>query len=286
VRTLLVILLVALSVSACGSGGAETKSQPSNVPQRIVSLSPTATEMLFSVGAGQQIVAVDEDSAFPASAPQSSMSGARPDAKAVISFKPDLVVLSADVGGIRAALEKAGVNVLIEPPAESLDDSYAQLASLGTATGHAAQGRSAAADMKSRIDAAVAMAPKNTGLTYFHERTPSLDTVTSTAFLGKLYGMFGLKNVADSADKTNSGYPRLSTEALISADPRLIFLGDARSASAVAKRPGWAGLTAVRTKSVYALNGDLIAGWGPRLSILATEIGDAVKKSAAQKAPA
>jgi iron complex transport system substrate-binding protein len=110
--------------------------------------------------------------------------------------------------------------------------------------------------------------------------------VTSTTFLGRLYEMFGLKNVADSADKTGTGYPKLSADALISANPRMIFLGDAKSVSAAARRPGWAELTAVRTKSVYSLDADLISGWGPRMSILATEIGDAVEKSAAQKAPA
>lgn len=285
-RTFQVILVAALSISGCGSGG-ETKPRPSNLPHRIVSLSPTATEMLYDVGAGPQVVAVDDHSDFPASAPRTGLSGAKPDTEAIIALKPDLVVMSADVNGTRATLEKVGIKVLVQPAARQLDDSYAQLEALGKATGHADQGRTAAAEMKSRIDAAVASAPKNTGLTYFYERTTGLDTMTSTTFLGQLYGMFGLKNVADPAGRTGNGYPKLSTEALISADPRLIFLGDTKgAASAIAKRPGWAGLTAVRTKSVYVLDADLASRWGPRLSILATEIGGAITKSAGQKAPA
>jgi cobalamin transport system substrate-binding protein len=252
-------------------------------PKRIVALSPTATEMLFAIGAGPQVVAVDDQSNYPANAPRTKLSGFKPNAEAVIGYRPDLVVLSNDTGGIVAALRKVQVPVLLEPAAVKIDDTYDQITDLGTATGHTAEAGKLAADMRQQIDATVRATPKATGLTYYHELTNDLYTVTSKTFIGQVYGLFGLRNVADAADKTGTGYPQLSREALVTSDPKLIFLADTvccgQSARTVAARPGWKDLSAVRDGHIIVLNDDVASRWGPRLVDLVKTIGTAVQQA-------
>jgi iron complex transport system substrate-binding protein len=95
--------------------------------------------------------------------------------------------------------------------------------------------------------------------------------------------MFGLANIADPADKDSGGYPQLSNEAILKANPNLIFLADTKccqqNAEAVAKRPGWANLEAVKDGNVVALDDDLASRWGPRVVDLAQDVADAVDKA-------
>src|SRR5437868_1088672 len=104
-------------------------------PTRIVSLSPTATEDLFAVGAGAQVVAVDDQSSYPAKAPRTKLSGYTPNAEAIAGYNPDLVVVSND-GGLVSSLQKLGLTVLLEPAAANLPQAYDEIRQLGAATGH------------------------------------------------------------------------------------------------------------------------------------------------------
>jgi iron complex transport system substrate-binding protein len=246
-------------------------------PKAIVSLSPTATEMLFAIGAGKQVIAVDDQSNFPAEAPKTDLSGFKPNLEAIAAKKPDLIVMADDLAKIAEPLGKLGIAVLIMPAAKTFQDSYAQLEQLGVATGHVADGVKASSTMKAAIEAAIAKAPKTAKkLTYFHELDNTLYTVTSKTFIGQVYSAFGLENIADSADKDGSGYPQLSAEALVAANPDLIFLADTRcceqTPELVAARPGWSALKAVSSKSVVALDDDIASRWGPRLVILVEAI--------------
>ncbi|MBW8485606.1 ABC transporter substrate-binding protein [Actinomadura parmotrematis] len=257
------------------------------VPKRIVSLAPTHTESLFAIGAGAQVVAADEYSTYPANAPRTKLSGFTPNAEAIIKYKPDLVVLSNDQSGIVAALGKVRIPVLLEPAAATLDEAYDEILDLGKATGHEDAAAKVTAGMRTAIQKAVAGAAKPAAgerLTYFHELDEQLDTVTSKTFIGQVYGLFGLGNVADAADKTGGGYPKLSGEALLKADPDLVFLADTKccgqSAAAAAERPGWSSLTAVRKGQVVALDDDVASRWGPRLPQLVQAIGAGVAKAA------
>src|SRR6266566_1277563 len=125
-------------------------------PRRIVSLSPTATEMLFAIGAGSQVVAVDDQSNYPASAPRTKLSGFQPNIEAIAAYTPDLVVAAEDAGGLVHGLQALNVPILIEPAAKNLDDSYVQIKQLGTATGHVAEADSLVARMRSQVGAFVA----------------------------------------------------------------------------------------------------------------------------------
>ena len=250
-------------------------------PDAIISLSPTATEILFAIEAGDQVIAVDDQSNFPAEAPISDLSGFTPNLESIVALSPDLVVVSFDVDGIVAALTTAGIPVLVQYAAATLDDTYLQITELGTATGQLAKADELTAQMKSEIDAAIAQIPAEAaGLTYFHELDNTLYTVTSATFIGSIYALAGLTNIADTAADAASGYPQLSPEFVVDADPAIVFLADTKccgqTAETLAQRPGFEGLSAIASNSVVELDDDVASRWGPRTVDFVKAIVDGV----------
>jgi iron complex transport system substrate-binding protein len=257
-------------------------------PGRIVSLSPTATEDLYAVGAGPQVVAVDGDSDYPASAPVTKLSGLTPNLEAIAKYNPALVIASQNSNGLVSGLGKLGVPVLIEPAAATLTDAYDQIVQVGQATGHAAQAVRLVATMKSQIAANVKQAgSSHHDLTYYWELSDNpYYSVTSSTFIGQIISLFGLKNIADAADKaSDGGYPQLSEEYIVTARPAIVFLADNESAdggqspAVVAARPGWSAIPAVKDQEIIALNDDIASRWGPRLPQLVAQIAQAVEKA-------
>jgi iron complex transport system substrate-binding protein len=238
-------------------------------PKRIVSLSPTATEMLFAIGAGGQVVAVDSNSNYPREAPKTDLSAYEPNIEAIAGYQPDLVVYSDDPGELAAGLGKLGTPALAQPAARRLDDTYSQLDQLGKATGHVAEAGRLTATMRTEIEQIAAAGRPERPLTYYHELDKNLYSATSETFIGQLYDQFGLENIADAADQQQSGYPQLSAEYVIKADPDLIFLADTKccgqSARTVAARDGWDQVTAVKSGGVVELDDDVASRWGPRV---------------------
>jgi iron complex transport system substrate-binding protein len=272
VRRLLIPLVLLLALVASGCGQDEPAPDAAAPASRIVSLSPTATEMLFAIGAGGQVRAVDSNSNYPEEAPRTDLSAYQPNIEAIAGYKPDLVVYSDDPGELAAGLGKLSIPALQQPAATRLDDTYAQLDQLGRATGHQAEAAQLTATMRAEIEkiaAAAAAARPERPLTYYHELDKNLYSATSKTFIGQLYAQLGMKNIADAADKAASGYPQLSAEYVIKADPDLIFLADTKccgqSARTVAARDGWDQLTAVRSGGVVALDDDVASRWGPRV---------------------
>jgi iron complex transport system substrate-binding protein len=240
-------------------------------PAKIVSLSPTSTEDLFAVGAGPQVRAVDDQSSFPASAPRTKLSGFTPNVEAIAKYKPDLVIISNDNGGkLAKRLRALHIPVMLEPAATKLTDVYAQINALGLATGHKTKAKAMVARMKSQIAQIVASVPKRaTPLTYYHELSPDLYSATSSTFIGQIYGLLGLTNVADKAEGASSGYPQLSAEYLVASNPDFVFLADTKccqqDATTVAARPGWSSMAAVKNGNVVGLDDDIASRWGPRI---------------------
>ena len=259
-------------------------------PARIVSLAPTATEDLYAVGAGPQVVAVDQNSDYPASAPVTKLSGLTPNLEAIAKYQPDLVISYQNANGLVSGLTKLGIPVLIEPSAATLNGAYAQIDQIGQATGHLAQAQRTVTSMKAQIAATVRQAgSSHPGLTYYWELTASpYYSVTSSTFIGQVVGLFGLKNIANAADKaSDGGYPQLSEEYILKAQPQIIFLADnpaadgGQSPAVVAKRPGWSAIPAVKHDEVVGLNDDIASRWGPRLPLLVAEIAQAVERASA-----
>ena len=274
-KLLLPVLALTLAAAAC-SGTPD--DGPSGLEQ-IVSISPTGTEMLFAIGAGDRVVAVDQFSYYPDDAPVTDLDGWNPNIEAIASYEPDLVVMQTD-GDLIASLEALGIEVWAHDAPLALDDVYVQIEQLGAVTGQTGEAAVLIADMRARIDELIAAAPDASGLSYYHELDNTLYTVTSTTFIGQVYGLFGLTSVADPADTDGSawGYPQLSDEYLVDADPDVIFLADTlccgQNAQTVAARAGWDQLTAVQTGRVVELDDDIVSRWGPRLVDFIAAISD------------
>ena len=239
-------------------------------PVRIVSLSPTATEDLFAIGAGPQVIAVDSDSDYPPNAPITKLSAYTPNAEAIAAYKPDLVVASYDANGLVAALGKLKIPVILQGTAASLADAYTQIDQLGTATGRTAAAAALVAKMKSQIASIAAAVPRpKTPLTVYDELGTDYYSVTSKTFIGGLFTLLGLHDIADAADKTHSGYPQLSAEYIVAANPDLIVLSDTKccgqTAAKVKARPGWGTIAALHDGGIVPMNDDIASRWGPRI---------------------
>ncbi|HET9214416.1 MAG TPA: ABC transporter substrate-binding protein, partial [Gaiellaceae bacterium] len=185
-------------------------------PDRIVSLSPTATESLFAIGAGEQVIAVDDQSNFPAEAPVTDLSGFQPNIEAIAGHEPDLVVAGFDPGGLVDGLEQVGVTVLLQPAAADLEEAFGQIEELGAATGHATEADELVEEMDVKIDElAAAAAVDAEGLSVYHELGPDFFSATSQTFIGSIYELLGLENIADEAGAEAPDYPQLSAEYIL-----------------------------------------------------------------------
>lgn len=284
------VLLIAFAAAACASSPSGQEIRPASGdegfpvtvnapngeveiarrPERIISLSPTSTEMLFAIDAGDQVVAVDESSNYPPEAPVTDLSGYEPNIESIAGYEPDLVVASDDLGDLVDSLEPLDIPLILQPAAETLDDTYAEIEQLGVATGKRTEAAEVVASMESEIETIVESVPEfSQPPTYYHELDDTYFTATSETFIGTVYGLLGLRNIADRADEEGNGYPQLSGEYIIEADPDLVFLSDTKCCSqsleTLSERPGWDRLTAVRTGAVVELDDDVASRWGPRV---------------------
>ena len=291
----LLVAVLAVSSSALGGRHATTPLFPVTVkaangpvtiskrPTRIVSLSPTATEDLFAVGADAQVIAVDDQSDYPKRAPKTALSGYTPNVEAIAAYKPDLVVISGD-GGVVAALQKLGVTVMLEPAANNVAEAYDEIRQIGQATGHAKQSTTVVHGMQAQLTKLIRSVPKKARhLKVFHELSPDYYSATSATFIGRIYRLFGFTNIADAADTTHSGYPKLSGEYIVSTNPDIIVLSDSvccgQTAATVAERPGWAQVSAVRNNRVIQVDDSIASRWGPRIVDFARVVAQVAKRS-------
>lgn len=279
VVTLLLILAISLS------GGCSAAE-----PGRIVSLSPSATEILFRIGAGDEVVGVDEYSTYPPEVRDRrdpKLSGLNPDLNRILSHRPDMVILSERVptlgtNGVGPALTAKGIRVLIEPAPEDIEGVYRQIEKIGAETGRQEGAENLVSDMRRRIGEIVKVTRRAPAVrTYYHELDNTYYSATSNTFIGSIYGMFGLRNIADKFDSEGSGYPQLSAGNVITANPDIIFLADTdccgQNAKTVTARPGWERISAVRNRKVVALDDDIASRWGPRLVDLVKVISQEIR---------
>ena len=259
-------------------------------PNAIVSLSPTATEMLYAIGAGSQVKAVDNESDYPKQAPMTKLSGYTPNAEAIAAYNPDLVIISNNIDNITAKLNALSIPVLDLPAAANLSGVYAEFTELGAATGHVAQAKTEDTTLKADIKQIVASEPVHAKpLTYYYEiSTNPYYSVTSSTFIGGLLSLLGMKSIADAVTGAAAagGYPSLSAEYILKANPDYIILADTGStgggqdAATVSARPGWSVLTAVKDKHIILLNADIASRWGPRVIDLLRDVTAGIKRGA------
>lgn len=304
-RKLVFTLAIAVGlIAACGSSTGHTAATTTSVaasfprtvdgvtidhrPTHIVSLSATATEMLYAIGAGNQITAVDTYSTYPPSAPRTKLNGYDLDAETLVPYHPDLVVIADDTAGkITGALKALDIPVLLLPAASHLEDSYRQFRELGKATGNDHGAATAVAHLRHSLDVtARRIGPIAKGKTYYHELDNTLYSATSDTFIGEIYTRLGMINIADASGAPgNNGYPQLSAEYVVKANPDYVFLADSeccqQTAASFAARPGFGDLKAVREHHVFAINDDLASHWGPRLVDFLTEVARDIRGTTA-----
>jgi iron complex transport system substrate-binding protein len=266
-------------VTVTGDAGELTLDQR---PESIVSMSASATEMLFAIGAGEQVEAVDSTSDFPAEAPTTDLSSFTPNAEAIAAYTPDLVVLSDDLNGIVDALDALAVPTLLLGAPGTLEESYEQVRTLGAATGHPEEAADVVADVQDRIAAAVDSVPAEVqGMRVYHELDPSFYSATSETFIGSVYRAFGLENIADGAADTAGGYPQLSAEYVVGQAPGLVVLADtvccAQTAAALAERPAFDTVPAVQEGRVLEAGDDVASRWGPRVADFAESLAGVLR---------
>lgn len=257
-----------------------------SAPTRIMSLSPSATEMLYADGAGHQVVAVDKYSTVPANAPRTSFTGDETSAEDYVRYHPDLVVLAFDVNGLVHQLELLHIPVLLMPPAATLPAAYQQFVQLGEATGHRAQAAAEVASLKRQLAAGARSAgSRSAGASYFVELDPTLYTATSKTFIGAVFGMLRMVDVADAAPRAAGGYPQISAEYLLHANPDYVFLADGQSPASFAHRPGFSVLRAVQLHHVFVLPESVASQWGTLIvQFLRTVANDVRTSASASKA--
>ncbi len=247
--------------------------------QRVAALSATHVEMLFAIGAGDQVVAGDLFSNHPAEAAElEQVDSFNLSVESVIALDPDLVILTFDPVEAIPALQAVGIPTLLYGTATSLEDAYDQIAAMGAVTGNSDAAHALIQSMQTDIKATVdAVGNSGMGVTYYHETDPfSFYTPNSSSFIGQLYAMLGMENIADAApDEFGSGFPQLSPEYIIDSDPDMVYLAAfGETADTIAARDGWDTMSAVIDGSIVLLDPDVASRWGPRIVELMAAIAD------------
>ena len=250
-------------------------------PERIVSLSPSATEMLFAIGAGEQVIAVEAFSTFPPEAPRTDLSGYDPNVEAVASYEPDLVVIANDANDLIASLTALRIPVLVSGAPVDIEAGYQVIADLGLAVGRVDETAAAVAKMREEVATAFAAAP-DAALRIYHELDETYYSASSFGFIGAVYAEMGVTNIADAADGDRYGFPQLTEEYIVEADPELIIITDqvTYTAADVAARPGWDGVSAVENGNIVVVGADVASRWGPRLPQFITTVAEALSLAA------
>ena len=280
---LLAAIAAALAVVSLSAAAHQQTGAKQRYPQRIISLSPTTTEDLFAIGAGKQVVAVDQDSSYPRRAPRTSLSGVTPNTEAIAKYHPDLVLISYNPHNFASQLRKLKIKVVNLAAANDLAQAYAEILRLGRLTGRTRGANAVVHSMQTRLAAIVRSVPKSRRhLRLYHELDPTYYSATSKTFIGSVYKLFGFRDIADAADTTGSGYPQLSGEYIIEQNPQIVVLADTKccqqTAATLAARPGWSTIAAVQHGRVVGVDDSIASRWGPRIVQFARAVAQIARK--------
>jgi iron complex transport system substrate-binding protein len=276
-------IAAALALVSLSAAAHQRPSHAQRFPHRIISLSPTVTEDLFAIGAGKQVVAVDNQSNYPKRAPITSLSGYTPNIEAIANYHPDLVLISYNPNNFAAQLAAIGIRVVNLAAANNLTQAYNEILRIGRLTGHDRGATAVVRSMRRNLAAIVASVPTTRRhLRVYHELDPTYYSATSNTFIGSVYKLFGFRDIADAAGGAADGYPQLSGEYIVAKNPQIIVLADTlccqQSYATVAARPGWSTISAVQHHRVVAANDDVASRWGPRIVQFARTVARIAKQ--------
>ena len=270
--TILAIFLLVILASAHKINGSS--------PKRIISLSPSITEILFEIGSGNKVIAVDNLSNYPNEAPITDISAYDPNVEAISLLNPDLVILSYNIKNLKAALKKIGIETIYLPAPLNFGDILDQIDYLGLQTGNEDKAKKLISKMKNRMKTLQKLRENEKATKIYHEIDPNYYSPSKFSFIGDIYQKLNYKNVADKADISNLGYPKLSPELIISENPDLIVLPgkDNKYVEKVKLRPGWGYIEAVKKNNFLLTNNDIASRWGPRILNFASILVEYSKK--------
>ncbi|MCA1978798.1 MAG: cobalamin-binding protein [Thiobacillus sp.] len=280
IRRILLALLLALPVQAAGMRVVDDAGQAIELarqPQRIVSLTPHLTELLYAVGAGAQVVGVDSASDYPDAARALPRIGdySRINLERILALKPDLIV--AWVSGNRAAdlhgVAQLGIPVL-RTEARKLDDVARLLRLLGRVTGHAATGAAAAQDYARRLEALKRRYAREQAVAVFYQVWDRpLMSVGGRHWIGEALAVCGGRNVFSELDAVA---PVVTREAVLRRTPALIVSGsDAPDVRAAWQR--FDALPAVRRHAFVTVDANRLHRATPRLIEGVTALCEALR---------
>ncbi len=280
-------------LAACNGGGSSPNSTPDPLagfpvtlqgaqgtsvtldtpPERMVVLSPGHVEILFAIGAGTSVIAVDQNTDFPpeAAAIDTKLSGFQPSIEAIAALSPDLVIVSFAPDGFIDQLNILSIPVFfdeIDTKVTTVEGVFDSIAELGQATGRSAEASDVIAALSLRVDAVLAaVAEIERGPTVYHELDvfEGFFTISPDTFTGDLYAKLKAENITSSDEGL---FPQLSQEAIIDRNPEVIVLADAafgQTPEVVSGRPGWDTIDAVVNGRVYTIDPSLASRPGPRL---------------------
>jgi len=287
--TIIMASLMAISIllSACSPAAAPSAApivvkdaqgvefRLESTAQRIISLAPSNTEILFAVGAGKQVVGREEFSNYPEEAAAiASVGGSmgKYNMEEIAKLQPDLVLASPlTAPEVLKSLQEITPSVFVVQNPKDLEGLYANLLAVGTLTGHQPEAEKLVADLRARAKAVqdkVAGAADKPTVFYELDATDPAKPWTAGpgTFIDLLIGLAGGENIAASLQ---GEYVQISQEELIVQDPQVILLGDALyggiTAESLAARPGWDAISAVKNNRVLPFNDDLVSRPGPRM---------------------
>lgn len=287
-KRLVLILMLAILITAGCQTRTPVKTQSTNTqaeipvaattqdssPQRIISLSPPLTEMLFAVGAGGQLVGRDSYSDFPEEAKSVADVGwtyGKYNMETVVNLKPDLVLAGEiTTPEMVASLENMGLRVEYFKNPVTLSDVYAMLARIGQLSGKTNQADSLIKDLQKRESELV----KKLGAIrdrpmVFYELDASDPSKPYTPGPGTLHSnLISMAGGVNLGDQLGTNWAQISLEQLLVDDPDFILLGDSAygtTPESVAQRAGWQTLTAVKEGRVLPFDDNLLVRYGPRI---------------------
>ncbi len=238
------------------------------IPQRIVSVAPSPTEILFAVGAGPQVVGVDNMSDYPAEALDLPKVGDwNLNIEAIVSLKPDLIVSSDLVPRDQLnQLEAQGIPYFIFA-VRTMEDVMKDLKLAGSLTGHSDEAQALVASLEARVSAVTnkTLAANVTKPMTYIEYYP-LWTFGPGSYGDDVIRLAGGTNIAANA---SNEYPNLNSEFVIAQNPQVIIYTvgpwSTITASDYAERPGWSNIDAVAQGNIHSLDDNLISRYGPRV---------------------
>jgi iron complex transport system substrate-binding protein len=281
-RFLVLLTLLVLATGAAAQGGfpreivddAGRKVLIPQAPGRIVSLAPSNTEILFAIGAGDQVVGVTDYCNYPQEAQEKDKVGgfSDPNLEAIVALAPDLVLGTNFNDGVIEDLAQLGIRGLVISPG-TVEEVLTAIERVGYAVGRDGEAGALAENLRERLLAVEEyIAGKERPRVLYQVWHDPLMVAGPGSFVDNAITLAGGDNIAWDAAR---GYPRFSSEVVVLRDPEVILSPKTHGSGAVADAPlppGWEDLTAVKEGRVYSIDADMIARAGPRIVAAIEEV--------------